>query len=335
MKGTAGKSLIAVTIYVCGNIICGLLDFLLEKTIHVSPVFLLAFNFVALIYAIKTIQPASLKKTLIVSFIAHILIVLVLSLTIKNLPLNDIPEPMMVTIETGPDSMAYGINEAVSQPSSEQSPTLSERITASDNRSRTIPDTATPVRSGIREVADYSSDVRQQIRNVPTTTSESDLHASQANSERIHEVAQNLDRFLEEDAHQQAQNNELNQVNQNIENVLNQTTATTSGGHQGNPSGGDPLSDASWSSAPRKTLFFPDIESRIPAEYRQRGMGYSVRVRITFDRNGLATGVEMLESSGDPTIDNIFMVQLRKVRVEAINSDRTDVVTKTFKISLR
>ena len=167
---------------------------------------------------------------------------------------------------------------------------------------------------------------------LPVSTSETDLSVNISTYEQVDRL---LDSFLEEDSGHQAQNNELNRIDQNIENALNQSSSSDNVNNNGNPSGGDPLIDASWSSAPRKTLFFPDIESRIPAEYRQRGMGYSVRVRIAFDKNGLATSVELLESSGDSTIDNIFLVQLRKVRVESINADRLDVVTKTFTISLR
>ncbi len=120
-------------------------------------------------------------------------------------------------------------------------------------------------------------------------------------------------------------------------NALNNSSSssTSDNGTHTQSSGGDPSATLRGAQSPRKTIFFPDIESAIPAEYRQRGMSYEVRVRISFDKNGFATQVDLLQSSGDTTIDNIFRVQLRRIRVEEISVNRVDTVTKTFTISLR
>lgn len=334
IKSSAGKSLIAVTIYVCGNIICGILDFVLESKIHISPIFTLVFNAGAMILAIKTIQPASLKKTVIVSFIAHVIAILFLSLTIKHIPLNEVNEPIFVTIETGEAQTAYGVDDTQNEPSASRAPTLRERIAQAD--ARLSAQQENPIRQGLREIADYGSDNNTPVRTATTTQSTYPVNAG--NNQSVQDIEQNVDNVLNDNNTQNNQNNSgLREVDENVMNALNNSSSSSSSdnGSQTRPAGGDPLSDASWSAAPRKTIFFPDIESAIPAEYRQRGMSYEVRVRISFDKNGYATQVDLLQSSGDTTIDNLFLRELRKIRVEEISANRTDTVTKTFKISLR
>lgn len=345
-RKTGGKYLILLVVYVCGNIIAGLLDYLLADTIRISPLFLTVFNTFALVYFLLQIKPASLQKTMIVSVLAHVVLLLVLCMAVKNLPFNDIPEPVLVTIDNGPSQMAQGNNSTAQQTTAAQTAQVQQTAqTRPNSAAQTVQQQTTPARhsGGLREVADNSADVQQNSQsssrnNVLTTPNDSTHHVSAADNAQVQQVANNVDQAMQDNAARNAQNSEFNQINQNVENALNQSSSSSSSSHSSSSSSsasGDPLSDASWSFVPRKTIYFPDIESKIPAEYRQRGMGYSVKVRITFDRFGNATAVDLVESSGDPTIDNIFLIQLRKIRVEPIDVIRTDVVLKTFTIKLR
>ncbi|MGL4389035.1 MAG: hypothetical protein ACRCTJ_06565, partial [Brevinema sp.] len=97
----------------------------------------------------------------------------------------------------------------------------------------------------------------------------------------------------------------------------------------------DFLEDASWSGAPRKTIIFPKITEKIPSEYQARGYGYSVTASITFSPQGWVSAVELLKSSGDPVIDNVFRNELRKIRIEESSKNSYDTVVKTFTISIK
>ncbi len=95
----------------------------------------------------------------------------------------------------------------------------------------------------------------------------------------------------------------------------------------------DALSGGKWSGKARRTIFFPDIQSKLPDELRKKGIGYSVTARIKFDKNGLAVSVEIIKSSGNSKVDQIFNTELKKIRVEP--SDRSDEVTHTFRILIK
>ncbi|MGL4393748.1 MAG: hypothetical protein ACRCS8_00775 [Brevinema sp.] len=97
----------------------------------------------------------------------------------------------------------------------------------------------------------------------------------------------------------------------------------------------DFLDDASWTGSPRKTIIFPKITEKIPAEYKARGYGYSVTASITFSPQGWVSSVELLKSSGDPVIDNVFRNELRKIRIEESDKNAYDTVVKTFTISVK
>ncbi len=95
----------------------------------------------------------------------------------------------------------------------------------------------------------------------------------------------------------------------------------------------DVLSGGKWSGKARRTIFFPDIQSRLPDELRKKGIGYAVTARIKFDKNGLATFVEIIRSSGNSKVDQIFNTELKKIRVEP--AETSDEVIHTFKIQIK
>ncbi|MGL4561076.1 MAG: hypothetical protein ACRCV0_02135 [Brevinema sp.] len=97
----------------------------------------------------------------------------------------------------------------------------------------------------------------------------------------------------------------------------------------------DFLENASWSGAPRKTIIFPKITEQIPDQYKARGYGYSVTASMTFSPQGWVSSVELIKSSGDPIIDNIFRNELRKIRIEESSKNTYDTVVKTFTISIK
>ena len=133
-------------------------------------------------------------------------------------------------------------------------------------------------------------------------------------------------------------NRELDEVAGDVDKALNENTEGTgkvNASLKSGTGGNDPLGDAGWSLRPRKTVYFPNIQSKIPEKYKKKGMSYSLTARIAFDKNGLAARVDITSSSGDPNIDNIFFTELKKVRVEPIVENRTDIVTKRFSISLK
>ena len=132
-------------------------------------------------------------------------------------------------------------------------------------------------------------------------------------------------------------NNELDDLSGDIDLALND--GRDKGKETGDPgeliSGGDPLSDAKWSSKPRKTLYYPDIQSKIPDSYRKKGLSYSLQAVIVFDKNGLAVKVDIIKSSGDHTIDALFEKELKKVRIEPVNESRLVEISKVFLVNVR
>ncbi len=98
----------------------------------------------------------------------------------------------------------------------------------------------------------------------------------------------------------------------------------------------DFLDGASWTGSPRRTVSFPDLLASIPKEYRDRGYGFSVTAKITFNQQGLVASIDLVQGSGDPRIDSVFRSELRKIRIEPKQGDaRYDSITKTFTVSVK
>lgn len=97
----------------------------------------------------------------------------------------------------------------------------------------------------------------------------------------------------------------------------------------------DFLANATWSGTPRKTISFPKLATQIPQQYKSRGYGFSVTAKITFSPQGWVSSVQLVHTSGDPRIDNIFRTELRKIRIEESKKNTYDTITKTFTVSVK
>ncbi|MGL4367984.1 MAG: hypothetical protein ACRCTQ_06895 [Brevinemataceae bacterium] len=97
----------------------------------------------------------------------------------------------------------------------------------------------------------------------------------------------------------------------------------------------DFLSDGRWSGNSRKTTSFPDLTKNIPQKYKRQGYGVSITVKLTFSPEGWVSSLQIIKSSGDPYIDNLFRNELRTVRIEPIQTATYDTIIKTFNVSIR
>ncbi|MGA2141717.1 MAG: hypothetical protein ABSG94_04765 [Brevinematales bacterium] len=259
-----------------------------------------------------------LRKSFIISLSGHIIFLIFLILVMSAQSQNEDKDLVTVNLEPIGESISKNLSDNMYEPSKKALPKLTERKIKAEEK-KNIPEKTLPENEKIKPVPGATGDelVRDE-RNAKT------------DSEKFKDNVSNS-------VSQEEKEQEIHKLFGDIEKALEQGQETSSSG--GNPGlstgGGDPLSDASWGSKPRKTTFFPDIQSRIPEKYKKKGLSYSVTVNLSFDRNGLATGVEIITSSGDPAIDSIFNEELRKIRVEPIDADRIDKVTKIFKISLK
>jgi hypothetical protein len=278
-----------------------------------------------------------LEKGIAIAVGVHAVLFLILSIVIidKN-PFQQIQQPLIVNIQAETETIAAGLPDSMSEKTRTVSPHLADRVTRPAEHKalpdKTLPSTpvhqaSTPkeaIRENVRKeaAANTSGELRQE-KIVPVTPSE--------------DAVKKLDEYLEQEAKDKKARDEMNQMNNDIDKVLNedsQGTATRPGNNTVIGKG-DPLSDAEWSASPRKTLYFPDIQSKIPADYRKKGLSFSLTARISFDPNGLAIKADIVKSSGDPAIDSVFNEELRKIRIESISGTRVDEITKTFSISLR
>jgi TonB family protein len=256
-----------------------------------------------------------IKKSFIISLSCHAVFLVFLTLIMSAQPYNDDKNLVTVNIEPVGEIISKNLSDNMYEPSKKAKPAAERKTKAEEKKS--IPEKAVPE--------------QEKLKPVPGATGDElvkDVRDSASDKEKFRD---NVSNSVSREEKQQ----EVNKLFGDIEKALEQGTDTSSSGGNQALSSGDPLSDASWGAKPRKTTFFPDIQSRIPDKYKKKGLSYSVTVSLTFDRNGLATGVEIITSSGDPAIDSIFNEELRKVRVEPIDADRIDKVTKIFKISLK
>jgi outer membrane biosynthesis protein TonB len=271
----------------------------------------------------------TLNKSFIISILIHLLLILILSISLTNLPSLDAPSPIIVNIEPATQTITAGIEEALQQPATTTSPRL-ERVTESAVK-EPVPDRVTPAQPTPR-TQDSTAEIRENLRRL-ANESEQNLLKQEATPV---DKPKTVDTPIPKIAETESEDRQLKEVARGIEQSLDQDLLNAlNTGEPRTPGRGDPLSDATWQARPRKTLFFPDLESKIPEEFRRRGMGYSVKVRLAFNQQGLCTMVELIESSGQSRIDSIFLTELRKIRVEPTDEARVDVITATFTISVR
>lgn len=283
-----------------------------------------------------------LNRSFLISFILHLVFVLIMSLTIKDNPFNKMSQPIMVNIDIPSETIASGLNEVLNQPVSKSFQKPQKRVTSpvekKPHEKVVVPEKPVKKKEEVKkeikeeivkkeEVKDSKALHKELIEEVKTPKEE-------AKAPVVEEV---MDKDFVEKLEEDFVDKEIDKISENIDNILDadEPTKEEVAPLPGEVGRSDPLSDVEWNSKPRKTLFFPDIESKIPQEYRTKGKGYSVTVKMAFDPNGLAIKVEIIESSGDSKIDSIFSTELRKVRVESISGQGIDEVTKTFTISVK
>jgi|YNPMSStandDraft_1061717.scaffolds.fasta_scaffold00035_18 outer membrane biosynthesis protein TonB len=260
-----------------------------------------------------TTSPISFRQSLVASLVIHIFLLVLLSLVFQKSPFKKEVEPIIVTIDA-PTAMAEGAESLPTPPTPKTQP-------------QPLPQTKPTTATKKQEAEKIISTAKEKAKKTTTTSKPVPSTQPSSSSEESPTPAQN-------------QSSEDDLLAKSIEQALQTSgkkqsgTSTASGsGQQG--TGTDPLGDAKWKSRPRRTIFFPDIASKIRQQVPNPLMGYTVTAHIVFDSQGLAIKVDIIRSSGDPTIDSIFLSELKKIRVEAISEDRLDEITKTFKITVR
>jgi hypothetical protein len=280
-----------------------------------------------------------LKNSLFISIAVHSFIFIVFSLVIMKNPFEISTQPIMINIQSESDSLAAGVGEIINQPGRKSVPHLNERVTHSIEKTA-VPEKTVPNAEVLRSFTREKDTAKSLLKTTSKPNIKKEL-AKEKNQKKEREINENNkpaktpEKDLAEEIEKEKVNQQLNQISGDIDKALDEDGGQN--GKEGNvgTAHGDPLGDADWGVKPRKTVYFPDIQSKIPEKYKKKGMGYSITARIDFDKNGLATRVDIITSSGEPNIDSIFFSELRKIRVEAIEVNRTDEITKTFTISLK
>ncbi|MCX7883006.1 MAG: hypothetical protein N2314_07275 [Brevinematales bacterium] len=260
-------------------------------------------------------EPLSFRQSFFVSLFLHLVLLLLLSLFFTKSPFKEEPEPIVVTIDA-PSLMAEGA-QAIPAP-----PPQREKATP---KPVSQPKTTTTPKQAAEKIIQQAKEKTKK-----TTTTSKPVQSVQPTSETLPSTSSSE---VQEESEDDILAKSIEKALQSTGKKGTGSSATSATGQQG--TGTDPLGDANWRSRPRKTIFFPDIASKIKEKVSHPLMGYTVTAKITFDSQGLAVRVDIVRSSGDPLIDSIFLSELKKIRVEAISDERLDEITKTFKISVR
>ncbi len=259
-------------------------------------------------------NPISFRQSLVASIVIHLLLLLIVSFLLAKSPFKQEVEPIIVTIDA-PSAMAEGAEASPAPPTPQTKPAP---IPQPKQSTTTKKEQAQKVLEQAKERAKKTTTTSKPVPSTtPSSAQETSPTSASQNVESEDDIlAKSIEKAL-----------------QSTGKKATGTSASAGSGQQG--TGTDPLGDASWKSRPRKTIFFPDIASKIREKVSNPLMGYTVTAKIVFDSQGLAVRVEIIRSSGDPLIDSIFLSELKKIRVEAISDDRLDEITKTFKVSVR
>ncbi len=254
-----------------------------------------------------------LRKSLFVSFVLHLSVFLLLSFWVTRNQFSS-GKPSLVTVEYVSGGFTEPIEENKGQP-----------------KKKSIP--AKKAEKPVKKVSSQKNIAKTSDNKAKTDVSD---RAKEIQKQREIEAAEELKKKMAEEAEKKKLGQELGKIEGDVDKALEDSEEETGGAkNKSGVAGGDPLSGVEWRVKPRKTLFFPNIESKIPPRYKTKGMSYALKAKISFDKNGLAVKVDIIQSSGDPAIDSIFFSELRKIRVEAIHENRIDEISKTFTISLK
>ncbi len=305
-------------------------------------------------------------KSFLIAVLIHLTVFIVFGIWITTNPLTSTAQPMSVEFQSDTVSLSAGVGDQLYTPVKKMSPHMTSRVTAAIEKNA-VPEKINPQKNTVNNLTHLKETLKQDFneKNQKSELAKDLIKQPVIREDKIltpdHSLVKSI---IEEGVTAPAQeekpspenskiNKELSAISGNIDKVLEENTVQSdqqagytagSGTGQGgfgtgygsNPYGSnDPLGGAKWSLKPRKTVFFPDIQSKIPDEYKKKGMSYSITARMVFDNNGLAIRVDIIRSSGDPDIDRIFFSELKKIRVEPVNDYKTDEITKTFSINLK
>lgn len=282
-----------------------------------------------------------ITKSLLISVGLHLFAFLIISflLLIHPFPLSNQSVPVSIDIEA--ESLSAGLGVTPIETANKNAPALEKRVTSTIEKSA-VPEKTIPKQDLLKNFDKSKETIKETIAKDSEKDIHKELQETNPRQDVLSSAEMPIDKEQKEEANKNKINKELNKISGDIDKALEDDSETaSSSGKNGNNKGGfnnksgDPLGDVNWSIKPRRTLFFPDIQTKIPEKYKKKGLGYSITSRIAFDKNGLAIKVDIITSSGDPNIDNIFSSELRKIRVEPINENRIDEITKTFPISLK
>lgn len=278
------------------------------------------------------------NRSLAVSAGIHILLLLILSFSLLSNPFEIKSEPVIVSIQSESDSIAAGIAEQIEQSGAQVKPELKERVTKADD-ARSLPEKAVlpPVQRSDQPLTREA--VRENVKESTPAEAKQNVKKERVrpvNPDRMRseDLNRKLDSSFEEEAKTDRERERVNDRSTDIDQALNDAGRPNVSSAQARNTG-DPMSEWAWSVKPRNAVFFPDIISKIPPEYKKKGMGYSITARITFDKNGVAVKAEIIRSSGEIEIDSVFYSELKKVRVEPISENRMDQATITIPISVK
>ncbi len=283
------------------------------------------------------IREIDFKNSLFISIFIHFLLFLVFSILFMKNPFQRVELPTVVNIEFNAETVGEGINENIkSPPLQTRTPSLEQRKSVVTERT-VVKEKAILAKELVRKIKEISKEnVKELVPRKDVIEKKVKENVNKQTEKIVKDVVR--DEKVEDNVASKSLQNELE--DRESEELLKDIDAVISGtGEKGKESvsevRGDPLSGGKWSSRVRKTIFFPDIQSKIPDELKKKGIGYSVTARIRFDRNGLAIVVEIIKSSGNSKIDQIFNTELKKIRVEPVDDNVIDEVVHTFKIRVK
>jgi outer membrane biosynthesis protein TonB len=307
------------------------------------------------------LKDININQSFLASFIIHIVLLLIFSIFLLQQNLFIAPEPMLVTIESPVDSIASSLNSMLDAPTHAQAPTLEERVSPVVQKNA-VPDKAVPEMPAINPKQNSQSEVKETIKNNLTVKDSEDLFKidpnkikNNQNQKEMDQLAKKnstpadtLDKIFEEPAKDNQPStkpvNQIGELSQKIISELsNQQNVTGQPGKENQTVSqgekldkNDPLSDAKWTGQPRKTVKFPDLASKIPDEYKMKGLNYKITVRLTITPEGNVKKVNILESSGEIELDSIFQIELQNIIVESVPASVGPVtVVKTFTIKVK
>ncbi|MGC8765325.1 MAG: energy transducer TonB [Brevinematia bacterium] len=269
-----------------------------------------------------------LKNSFLISVFAHLLLFIIFSFVFLKNPFQKVEMPTVVNIEFNTEATGEGINEQIKTPPKMESSVPKERKSVVKEKV-VVKEKIIPHNETAKRILEKKETAKEIIKEIKPEKSVSEKKVLENISKETEKIAGDVGKKDTKDEMQK----ELE--DRESEELLKDIDAAVSGKNEGTIDKSDPLSGGKWSSRSRKTIFFPDIQSKIPPELKKKGIGYSVTAKIRFDKNGLAIGVEIIKSSGNSVIDQLFNTELKKIRVEPVNENVTDEVIHTFQIKVK